>query len=425
MSVGKRFLWVVTCMMLTGQAWSQVANSPFSKFGVGQRYTPALANTQGMGGIGVAQPQYWYVNNQNPALLVYNTITSIQAGIVGESLKITDGTSVEKNRSGNMNYLVMAFPALRLKKHPNIVGWTTSAGLMPYSTMNYNVQYNTVVDGATNLKIHTTEQGVGGLTQLYWANGIRVNKNFSVGVKATYLFGTIDKSYRFDATYGSAAEDKNSIRGFDFSLGGSFSKDSLFGRDYRISVGVVYDFAATPRSHLKNKVSLLRANGDSLVTYTYSNAYQNMQLPASITGGVSISRPNWSFGTEFNYQDWTTFRSPREIEEVGAQKSWRASVGGEFTPDQMSESIFKRLTYRLGGSVEEYPFQANNQPVRDLGINFGFSVPTGLSGRSSLDLGFRIGKRGDKNQNILEENYFRIFLGVTFNDQWFIKRKFD
>jgi hypothetical protein len=36
-----------------------------------------------------------------------------------------------------------------------------------------------------------------------------------------------------------------------------------------------------------------------------------------------------------------------------------------------------------------------------------------------------MGKRGDKANTLLEENYFRIFFGVTFNDQWFIKRKFD
>jgi hypothetical protein len=29
-------------------------------------------------------------------------------------------------------------------------------------------------------------------------------------------------------------------------------------------------------------------------------------------------------------------------------------------------------------------------------------------------------------QNLLEENYFRVYFGVTFNDRfWFIKRKFD
>jgi len=42
-----------------------------------------------------------------------------------------------------------------------------------------------------------------------------------------------------------------------------------------------------------------------------------------------------------------------------------------------------------------------------------------------VDLAFKFGKRGSMDENILEESYFKIFFGLTFNDQWFIKRKFD
>ena len=98
-------------------------------------------------------------------------------------------------------------------------------------------------------------------------------------------------------------------------------------------------------------------------------------------------------------------------------------MGGEITPDlYATENYFKRLTYRAGVSVEENPFLANGNPVRDLGINFGFSLP---AGRSSIDLAFKYGKRGNVSENLLEEDYFKVYFGITFNDQWFIKRKFD
>ncbi|HET9487326.1 MAG TPA: hypothetical protein VFO54_07830, partial [Chryseosolibacter sp.] len=105
------------------------------------------------------------------------------------------------------------------------------------------------------------------------------------------------------------------------------------------------------------------------------------------------------------------------------QRSWRVAVGGEVTPDQFaSENYFKRMTYRAGLSMEETPFLANGNPVQDLGINFGLSLP---AGRSSLDLAFKYGKRGQKSENLLEESYFKVYFGITFNDQWFIKRKFQ
>src|SRR6187551_1540966 len=128
MSICKRYLCLVACMIVTAQAWAQVANSPFTKFGIGENYSDALINTQGMAGVGVSQPQYWYVNNQNPALLIYNTLATYQVGILGESQRIKSSGTSEKHIGGNLNYIVTAFPIKPRK-------WTTSVGLMPYTSM--------------------------------------------------------------------------------------------------------------------------------------------------------------------------------------------------------------------------------------------------------------------------------------------------
>jgi hypothetical protein len=73
-------------------------------------------------------------------------------------------------------------------------------------------------------------------------------------------------------------------------------------------------------------------------------------------------------------------------------------------------------------SYEQLPFFANGNKVNDFGINFGLSLPTG---RSSIDLAFKTGSRGTTADNKLKENYFKVFVGLTLNDQWFVKRKFD
>jgi hypothetical protein len=69
------------------------------------------------------------------------------------------------------------------------------------------------------------------------------------------------------------------------------------------------------------------------------------------------------------------------------------------------------------------PYLVNGNPLEDIGGTFGFSLPVGRA--STVDLGFKIGKRGVVPQSSIEENYFRMYFGITFNDQWFIKRKFD
>lgn len=137
----------------------------------------------------------------------------------------------------------------------------------------------------------------------------------------------------------------------------------------------------------------------------------------------------WSLGAEVNLQDWSKFSSVSS-EDEGLGKAWKMALGGEFTPDPAAvDKFFKRITYRAGISMEKYPFLVENpenpgkfNQVRDFGINFGLSLP---AGRSSIDLGFRTGKRGNISETVLEETYWKIYFGITFNDQWFIRRKFD
>ncbi len=104
--------------------------------------------------------------------------------------------------------------------------------------------------------------------------------------------------------------------------------------------------------------------------------------------------------------------------------SYRIGLGGEYTPEISSiDSYFKRITYRMGFNYENTPFQINDEQVRDFGINFGISLP--VSRFSSLDMAFRLGQRGAISNDLIREDYFRVFLGVTFNDKWFQRRKFD
>ena len=112
-------------------AEAQVASSPFSKLGVGDMTGTGIAQNQGMGGIGISNPSPWYLNNLNPALLVFNRVTVFQAGMQYEKKTLSDGQNSQKFKNGNLNYLTIALPVMANK-------WTTSIGLAPYSNVNYN-----------------------------------------------------------------------------------------------------------------------------------------------------------------------------------------------------------------------------------------------------------------------------------------------
>ena len=419
MSRVKSLFFVLISVFSVAEVWGQAARSPFTTAGIGEPYGNALINTQAMAGVGVSQPQYWHMNNQNPALLVYNNLTVFQAGLLTENRTIRQDTAKEKSVGGNMNYLVTAFPVKYGK-------WTTGIGLMPYTTVKYKIAYIGDIVNSTD-SIVVTEEGKGGLTQLYWSNGVRLYKGLAVGIKAAYIFGSTENIYSNQllrsnqpVNYYSAVKDKIYVL---FTGGVSYSIDSLFAKNrYRLSFGATTTFGTNLNSRLRTELYRSTAVGGSVDNDTLSAVEGHIYVPPAFTGGVSLSRgTRWSLGTEFSYQDWSTFQSlQQDAETLGT--SWRFALGGELTPDQVSEKFLKRMVYRAGLSFEQYPYKANNNTVNDLGINFGFSLP---AGRSSVDMAFRYGKRGTLSDNGLQENYFKIFFGVTFNDQWCIKRRFE
>lgn len=412
-------------MAFTYTAYGQAARTPFSANGIGEPYGNSLIYNQAMGGVGVSQPQYWFINNQNPALLVFNYYTAFQVGTLVESRNLKGDTTNLKSVNGNLNYLVIALPVKPGK-------WTTSVGLMPFTNRNYKLEYYDFVNNSNPVDtVVVIEQGSGGLSQLYWSNGVRLHDNWSIGLKTSYLFGSVNDEYTNTLTtvpqptfYTIVVDEQTYIKDFQFTGGLSFSQDSIGSKDeFQLSAGLTYAFGANLKANKTTVFQRRLLTGNPITSDTIFSTRGRIRIPANLTVGLSIAKSTkWSTGLQFTVQNWSKFESLAEGDNQDLDKSWKFSVGGEITPDILSDKLFKRVTYRAGLNYEKPPFLINNNDLRDFGINFGLSLP---AGRSSLDLAFSTGKRGDKAKNSLEETYFRVYFGITFNDQWFIRRKFD
>src|SRR5688572_7307941 len=160
MSVVKTCFLGIAVVLFAGKVWGQAAPSPFTDFGIGDAYGNALIHNQGAGGIGVSHPQYWHLNNQNPALLIFNRLTTFEIGTVYESRTLKADTINEKNDGGNLSYLAVGFP-VKLNK------WTTSVGLMPLTHLSYNLQYPQDIRNQAGQVVDTVssiQSATGGLT---------------------------------------------------------------------------------------------------------------------------------------------------------------------------------------------------------------------------------------------------------------------
>jgi hypothetical protein len=64
----------------------------------------------------------------------------------------------------------------------------------------------------------------------------------------------------------------------------------------------------------------------------------------------------------------------------------------------------------------------NNLPINQFSLNLGLGLP--VAGLSKANLGLELGKIGN-DDNLIKENYFALRLGLSLNDVWFIKRKYN
>ncbi|GAB1445237.1 MAG: hypothetical protein KF860_03960 [Cyclobacteriaceae bacterium] len=423
MSISKYASIVLLIAFIPLESIGQAAKTPFSSFGIGETFGNGLTQNQGMAGLGISNPEYWHLNNVNPALLVYNTITVFEAGFLGEQRTIKGANTSEKTGSGNLNYLALGFPIKRNK-------WGMALGLMPYSSVNYRLNYQSEIINSTQM-VNVIETGNGGINQLYWSNGVKLHPNLSVGFKGTYYFSAIVNQFTSTLSesdqlvnYATSIYDRQSFNGFGFSGGAAFHKDSLGRKNYQINVGLVYDFKASINTKFYERLERRNISGIIDSVTIVNNVPGTTTIPQSMGAGISFGKGlQWLIGADFTYLDYTQLKNFGGSSPEG-KSGWQFALGGKITPNAGSlDSYLQRITYQTGLSFGEAPYLVNGNTLKDFGINFGLSLP--VSRISSLDLAVKVGKRGDLLTNTIEENYFKLYFGVTFNDQWFIKRRFD
>jgi hypothetical protein len=418
------FVLIACC---AADAFGQAARSPFSAFGIGEYYGSAPVHTQGMAGVGVSNPSYLFLNNVNPALLVYNGlngITTFQAGIIGEQRTVRDATNKETSKGGNLNYLLLGFPIKSGK-------WVTSVGMMPYTSMRYRFSYIEQIGGSPADTAVFQETGTGGINQVAWSHGVALHKYLSVGARVSYLYSAIENSFTNTIVLDNQSQfftpnihQRFYYKGFAFTGALSVHLDSLFNSNYRLNLGAVYDLKTDLNTDYQQTLTRLNQNSVAISSDTLVSATGTTTIPSALSLGASFGKGGqWMFAVDARMTDYTKFGF-FENQQSPTTKGYRIAAGFELTPSPNSVSSYlKVITYRTGVSVEEYPYLINGNALRDFGTNFGLSLPVARG--CSVDLSGRWGKRGNIAANTIEETYFKIYFGVTFNDRWFIKRRFD
>jgi len=401
-------------------------NSPYSRFGLGELHGKNInTNLQGMGGISIGMADPSMINPANPAsyALIDSGSFIFEAGIFADFKTLKTTTLSESGYYSSLSYVFLGFPITKW--------WRSSLGIMPFSKIGYDVDILVQVEGFSN--VENSIEGDGGLNQVYWGNAFKIGKNFRLGIDATYLFGEARRRSVInfvDSLLILGTKTESRIRGGDFIFDYGLQYDFHFDDRRKLTLGLVYanefNLKAT-RSYLATTIINGVDGGVDVVrdTVAYDPEKEGtILLPQRAGIGFSYQNANlWLIGADFEWQNWNKFEVFGVPDTL--TNAWRIAVGGEYSPRHTSiSSLFTRITYRLGFRYDNSYLNISDNEINEFGISFGFNFPLRKT-RTTLDLGIEIGKRGTTKDNLIQENFINFTFGVSINEHWFQKRKYQ
>lgn len=393
-------------------------NSPYTRYGYGNLSDQSFGNGKAMGGIGIGLRDGSQINPLNPAS--YTAIDSLtflfEGGITLQNANISAGNLKQNAKNSSFDYLAMQF---RLRP------WMAmSVGLLPYSSVGYSATES--LDATLNTPASSkTISGDGGLHQLYGGLGVKVLPNLSLGVNISYFWGDIDRNLTMLYPANSAAYSYQEAFGLsvsDYKLDFGAQYTQMFGKKHSVTVGATF----TPKHNLNNTATTgtLKSNSIYGSFSTNKDTIATFGLPMGFGAGVTYTYDNrLTVGADYSLEKWGDVTYMNEKNAFCDRT--RVSVGAEYLPNLTGKSYFAHVKYRLGAYYTTPYYKIEGKRASsEYGISGGFGLPIPRS-RSILSLSAAYVRVKGLETNMVNENIFRVSIGLTINERWFFKRKVD
>lgn len=400
------------------------ASSPYSMFGLGSvRETTVSTRLQGMGGVANSMFDKGLINTQNPATLAkIDTLAFLlDVGVYLKASTLSNASIREKAFNMAPDNISIAFPVFRW--------WKMSFSAQPYTSMNYSMKTEEEVENIG--RAVTLFDGEGGLNKINWGNGFKIGEHFSIGANASFIFGSNQAStilYFPDSSYllNTARNRDVSIYWFTFDYGVMY--DTKFNNDYALSVALTYKQPANLRGNyerfVRTTIGGVEGTAESVIdTVSYGKEKVRYHVPQGFGAGVTFQKTNsWLVSADFDWHQWSKFAVNGVNDSL--QNSWRVAVGGEYKPKSTSVSkYFTRMSYRAGLFYEKGSLDINNHTINKMGLTLGAAFPLPRS-LSKVNLAIELGQFGTKSDNLIQERYFKLIIGVSMYERWFMKRRY-
>ncbi len=421
----KKIVLLILCLTAIA-SYSQSGNgtvSPYSFGGIGDFRPQTTIENQAMGGLSMYTDSI-HVNLNNPAAYGKIKLVTFSAAGGHKEVKLKDFTNEQSSSVTTLEYIALAFPIT-----PK---FGVGIGILPYTAVGYNVFSETT--NATRDTVLNQFTGDGGLNKAFLSAGYEITKNLHVGATVNFSFGNLQYQsvQSIDRVqYGTIDIRESEISGYDFNYGATYTP--RIKNKYTLFTSVTVNTQANlVSSNTERLGSFSLSTGEEIevrdVDLEPSNLRNTeLKIPTTTTFGLGFGRDKkWFFGAEYSLQAVGSFRNDFiDPGNIAYEDASTLRVGGYFVPDYASfTSYLKRVTYRAGARTSKTGLIVNDTSINDFGITFGMGLPVG-GGFSNMNFGFEYGKRGTTVADLIEETYFKVSVGLSFNDKWFQKRKIN
>lgn len=423
---------ILASVCITPAVAQSGTNSPYSQYGLGLLNEQSSGFNRGMNGLGLAFREHNQVNYINPAS--YSALDSLtfifDAGLSGQITNFNENGHKINANNADFEYAVAAFRAF---KHVGV-----SFGIVPFTNVGYNYAITDYLNDDRDVAYTNTYSGSGGIHQVYFGAGWEFLKGLSVGANISYLWGDIDRfvinSYSDGSINTLSKYYTASVKSYKLDVGLQYQL--ALDKKNALAIGLTYGLGH--KLGTDPTCNIISTNTMTAVADTASFTVNNgLEIPTSFGAGVMWNHANkLKLGADFSYQQWGSLQYPvyrvvndeprYELTDDYYKDRYKVTVGGEFCNDEMSRRFFDRIRFRAGVSYATSYYKINGLDGPDeisASIGFGIPIVNAYNNRSVLNIS---GQWVHSAANgLLTENTFRINIGITFNERWFMKWKVD
>ena len=279
-------------------------------------------------------------------------------------------------------------------------------------------------------------QGDGGMHEVYGGLGWAPLKFLSLGANIGYLWGNLEHSstMTFDDSNISTTQQQYQaeIRTYKASFGLQYVQP--LGKKQTLTLGFTYGLG-----HRVNRTAYFynqMLTSGSVVGGDTASVRNAFELPHTFGAGMAWEYgKKWRVGADYTFQKWGDVKFPQVVQQPDGSVSYEArkgqfshlhriSVGAEYTPNVDGVKWRQFLRYQVGFAyTTPYTRIDGNDGPRDYQASVGVSLPiiNMHNNRSLLNVAFQYEHVKPRMAGQVTENYFRLSLGLSFNERWFMK----